>query len=247
MVTSPGSNSMGESRSLAGVQDNLPVTGGEPLDGGLPVGDARHHHVALVGRGLLAHDDEVTVHDPGVDHRVPPHRHHEQCPRAGEVLGQGVELLHVLLGQDARTGGHVADQGDVADRPGVHDHLRGGVVADLDGAGLGRVPPQVPLALEHGQVGVDGGGGGETDRLADLADGRGVAPLPDRLRDAVQNLLALGAEYLGHGSPWSSRASPPGSPDIRPDGERLFAEASPERPEANTRSKNRLTTNRRSW
>ena len=85
-------------------------------------------------------------------------------------------------------------------RPGVHDHLGRRVVADLDRPGLGRVPAQVALPLEHGEVGVDGGRGGQSDRLADLADRRRVAAVADRLGDAVEDLLPLGAQYLGHGS-----------------------------------------------
>ena len=85
--------------------------------------------------------------------------------------------------------------------PGIDDGLGGRVVADLDGPGLGGVPAQVPLALEHGQMGVDRRRRGEADRLADLADRRGIAPLPHRLGDEVQNLLALAAQCLGHGLP----------------------------------------------
>jgi hypothetical protein len=80
---------------------------------------------------------------------------------------------------------------------------------------MARGPPQISLALKHGQVGMDGGGGREADRLADLAHRWRVAAIPDGIGDAVQNLLALGAEYLGH------RVTSPSC--VAATGEHLFA------------------------
>ena len=75
-----------------------------------------------------------------------------------------------------------------------------GVAADLDGAGLGGVAPEVAEPLERGEVGVHGGGRAEADALADLADRRGVAPLAHGRVDALEDLALAGGEgLLGHG------------------------------------------------
>ena len=88
---------------------------------------------------------------------------------------------------------------------------RVGVVVHLDGPGLGRVPGEVALALEHGQVGVDGGRGGEPDRLADLAHRGRIAPLPLAVGDEVEDLLPLPAQDLGHRVSFGAHpAVPPG-------------------------------------
>ena len=73
----------------------------------------------LLGLGLLADDDVVAVEDAGVDHRVAPHPEHEQLAVAGEVLGEGQQLLDVLLGQHVGPGGDVADEGHVAGGPAL--------------------------------------------------------------------------------------------------------------------------------
>ena len=78
-------------------------------------------------------------------------------PVAGEVLGQRQQLLDVFLGQHVGAGGDLADERHVAGGPAVDGDPRVGVVANLDGAGLGRVPPQIPLTLQGGQVRVHGG------------------------------------------------------------------------------------------
>ena len=75
---------------------------------------------------------------------------------------------------------------------------RVGVEVDLDGPGLARVLGQVALALEHGQVGVHRGRGGQPDRLADLAHRRGVAPVALAVGDEVEDLQPLPAQDLGH-------------------------------------------------
>ncbi len=204
---------MGRQSLVGRREDDVTATPREGLDGGLVTGHTGHDDVTGFGFGLLAHDHEVAVEDAGIDHGVATHPEHEERPGPGEVLGEGEELLHVLLGQHAGAGGHLAHQGHVTHRARLDDHLGGRVVADLDGPRLGRVSPQVALALEDGQVGVDGRGRGEPHHLADLADRRRVAAVPDRLGDAVEDLFSLGAQDLGH--PASVRRCPPAEP---PDG-----------------------------
>ena len=60
------------------------------------------------------------------------------------------------MGQDVGSGGHVTDQGDVSYRAPFDGGAADRVEADLEGSGLGGVPPQVAAVLEGGQVGVDG-------------------------------------------------------------------------------------------
>jgi hypothetical protein len=61
------------------------------LDRGLFVGlagDAGHDQVAVVGRGLRAHDHVVAGEDAGPDHGVAAHLQHEQFAVAGELGGK---------------------------------------------------------------------------------------------------------------------------------------------------------------
>jgi hypothetical protein len=58
---------------------------------------------------------------------------------------------------------------------------------------------QQALALEVGELGVDRGRGREADRIADLADGGGVAALPDRALDEVEDPLLPGGD-VRHGA-----------------------------------------------
>ena len=105
----------------------------------------------------------------------PRTRSMNRSPSPVKSAGSGQHLLDVLLGQDVGAGGDVADERDVAHRPALDDGARRRVAADLDGAGLGGVAPQVAEALERGEVVVHGGGRGEPHGLADLAHRRRVA------------------------------------------------------------------------
>ena len=58
---------------------------------------------------------------------------------------------------------------------------------------------QVAEALEGGEVGVHRRGGGEADRLADLAHRRRVAPVALVLLDDLEDLALTGGDVLGHG------------------------------------------------
>ena len=168
-------------------------------------------------------------------------------PGAGEVLGQRVELLDVLLGQDAGAGGHLAHQRDVADGPGVHDHLGRRVVADLDGPGLGRVPPEVALALEHGEVGVDGGGGGEADRphrsRGPTAGSRGRGPTRRCSRGSASAWCSVPGPWV----PPLSVRRPVHRGCHTPVRTSVCMNVAPAVPEANICSKKPLTPNTCSW
>ena len=116
----------------------------------LVAGDAGHHDVALLGHLLGPGHDEVAVEDAGLDHRLAPDPEHEEVALAAEVGGDGKDLLDVLLGQHVGAGGDVADEGDVAERAAIAGRAGVGVVADLEGAGLDRVAPEVAELVAAG-------------------------------------------------------------------------------------------------
>ena len=101
---------------VGGLQHDLAVVPVVGLDGGLVARDAGDDDLAPLGGGLGPGDDEVAVEDAGVDHGVPTDPQHEQVAVPGEVGGQRVDLLDVLLGQHIGAGGDVADQRDVTHR-----------------------------------------------------------------------------------------------------------------------------------
>ena len=144
-------------------------------------------------------DDEVTVEDAGVDHRLAAHPEHEQLAVAGEVRRERDHLLDLLLGEHAHAGGDVADERHVAGRTPLRRGAARGVGRDLDGTGLGGIPAEVAEALQRVQVRVHRRRGGQTDCLADLTDRRRIPAVADRALDVAEDLLlALGELRLGH-------------------------------------------------
>jgi hypothetical protein len=75
---------------------------------------------------------------------------------------------------------------------GVVTGLEGGV-HDPQGTALHVLPSEVALALQRPEVIVDPVGGADPHVFANLPQGRGVAPVADRLADEIERLLlALG-------------------------------------------------------
>ena len=109
-----------------------------------------------------------------------------------QALGvKGQVILHTLLGQNGRAGGHAAHHG--------HLVLFGlALVGDGDGAGLARGLGDQPGALQSFQVKMDGGRGFQAHILADLPDGRGIAVLIGEGDDIIVDLL-LFCGKLFHG------------------------------------------------
>ena len=100
------------------------------------------------------------------------------------LVGSVEGLLDVLFGEDWRTCGHPAHDGQrdevVAEVLGhLCQPLGLGLLLldDLDGAGLLGVPADEPLLLELLEVHVNRGGGGQPDRGAYLPDRRWVGVL----------------------------------------------------------------------
>src|SRR4051794_9131577 len=134
--------------------------------------DDRHDDVAIGGRRLLAHDDRVAIEDARVLHRVAADLQDEIAAVAAGKRRHLDVLLDVLLSEDRRTGGDAADEGE----PEWRNRALGLVGEDLHRAGLGRIAPQHPQALEVCEVRVHRRRRSQPDRLADVADG-GRVPL----------------------------------------------------------------------
>ena len=153
----------------------------------------------LSADGLHANDDEVTVEDAGIDHRLAAHAQHEQLAVAGEILGHGHELLDLLDREHAGARRDVADERDVTNRAPLGRRTGARLERDLDRPGLARVAVEIALVLEGGEMGVHGGRRREPDGLADLPDARRVAALADLGVDELQDLPLAGGERASGG------------------------------------------------
>src|SRR2546421_1954856 len=103
---------------VAGQQPDVAVPVPVRLDGRLTL-DHRGHDLAVVGRGLLAHDHPVAVADRRLEHRVALDLEGEQGALTDQLPGQREDVLDRLLGQDRATGGDPPEQGYVRrGRPG---------------------------------------------------------------------------------------------------------------------------------
>ena len=71
------------------------------------------------------------------------------------------------------------------------------IEANLDGPGLARVTSDEAPVLKGRQVGVHRRRGGETDRIADLADGRRIATVTDLDVDELEDLLLAWGKSRG--------------------------------------------------
>ena len=67
-------------------------------------------YLAVTGRLLAPHDDDVVLQDPRVDHRIAFHAQKELLAAARERLGDGQVVLDVLLGEQRPARGDLADE-----------------------------------------------------------------------------------------------------------------------------------------
>src|SRR5699024_7126540 len=100
----------GEGR-VVGHEPDVVVALDEGLHRRLAV-DHRRDDLALLRRALGAHHHPVAVADGGVDHRVADHLQEEELAVAHEPLGEGEDVLDLLLGGDRHAGGDPPHQGD---------------------------------------------------------------------------------------------------------------------------------------
>ena len=101
----------------------------------------------------------------------------------------------MLRGQDRGPGGDAAQQRHVTQPVGATADRRLLVVDNDDGPGLGRIPAQDTGRDQTGEMGVDRGGGGQSDGIADLAHRGWVTPVLDRLPYVIEYLLLSLAEH----------------------------------------------------
>src|SRR5438093_2471871 len=178
----------------------------EPLEGHSVLLDLGDHDVAVPGGRLGSDENEVAVRDVGIDHRVAPNLEHVRVAGWRQHVRDPDRLRRVLVGLDGSTRGDLTD-----DRQDVRLHRdRLGhelssetepdrrVRREPDRARLGCAPFEIAVALQDLQVMVDGGRGGEADRLRDLPDRRRKAPRSQRRCDEIQDPDLSVRIVLGH-------------------------------------------------
>ena len=106
---------------------------------------------AVVGRRLLAHDDEIAVEDPGIDHALSADPEDEGRVLADEVPREGKHVLDVFLGEQRVSGGDAAQDGHVDDPLGG---LAGPILEDLNGAGLAGIAMDESFLFQGGEMAV---------------------------------------------------------------------------------------------
>src|SRR5437660_6907072 len=92
---------------VLGDELDVAVAALEALDGRVAV-DQGHHDRAVGSLVLRPYQDQVAIQDAGVDHAVAANVEQE-VPVLGQVGRKEDVVLDVLLGEDRRAGGHVAD------------------------------------------------------------------------------------------------------------------------------------------
>ena len=81
-----------------GHQPRFTTPAAQGLDSGFVV-EQRGDDVAIVGTGLLPHHHPVPIADGGVDHGIPAHLQHKKCAISDQLLRQGEDVFHLLLGE----------------------------------------------------------------------------------------------------------------------------------------------------
>jgi NAD(P)-dependent dehydrogenase (short-subunit alcohol dehydrogenase family) len=184
-------------RLVLGLQPDVVGFAVDPLDRRL-LADQGDDDFAVTGVVARPHDDVVAFEDAGVLHAFAADLQDVVAVLAADHVGDLDVLLDVLLGEDRRPGGHLADQRQTAS--GANRPLRL-VEEQLDRPRFGRVAAQQPDLLQVRQVRVHGRGRVQPHRFADLAHGRRVAGLGRVLADEVEDLLLpFGQVKINHRS-----------------------------------------------
>ena len=104
------------------------------------------------------------------------------------VCTEGEVVLNALLGEDRRSGGHVAQNGDLVTAGSL-------LLRHSDGAGLAfRLDDHTGL-LQALEMEVDGGGGFQPHCRPDLPDRGGIAVAGGEKDDVVIDLLLFGGQF----------------------------------------------------
>ena len=97
-------------RLVGGLQPDFVLLLEEALEGDRVLFHLGDHDVAVAGGLLRPDDDEVTVRDVGVDHRVAADPEHVGVAARREHLRHGQRLADVLIRLDRTAGGDLADR-----------------------------------------------------------------------------------------------------------------------------------------
>src|SRR5450432_983102 len=176
-------------RGVGGLEPDAVTLRVVALHRGLVV-DHGDHDVAAAGLELLLHEDVVAVEDAVLDHRLALHAQREDLARlADEEAIDAHRVLDVLDGQQGHAGRDPTDQrnlDEVIVLPGRAD--RTPHTDRSQGARLQIFTLQVSLLLQRAQVIVHPIGRANSEVEPNLAQGRRVAALADRLRDEIEDL-----------------------------------------------------------
>ena len=169
---------------FAGSRTTRSLPAEELLQGRGPV-DHRHHPLAVLGRVLLLHDDDVAVVDVVLDHRLAADLQ-GVVVLAAEQLAQ-VDPFVLRHRLKPATGRHQAEH---RERRGANPQAGNG---DRPGGRLlvlyALVPLDEALLLKGLEVAHDPVGRGDLERLADLPDRGREAAVLDLVPDEVQDLV----------------------------------------------------------
>src|SRR6266542_5711715 len=158
------------------------------LDRGVGAVHQRHDGLADVGLVALVHHDVVAVLDVLVDHGLPADLEHvaSAAPR-DQLVGNGQRVVAAQR-FDRLAGRDEAQQRQLGrSRLTLRRH-------DFDGAALVVRAPDVPLALQVGEVLVDRGQVLKAELPGDLLEARGVALRVEVAGDEVQDLALTAGE-----------------------------------------------------
>src|SRR5436309_44717 len=154
----------------------------ETLDRGALSMDQRDHRLAGVGLVPLLDHDVIAILDVLVDHRVPANLQDVAASASREQL---------VWDRDGFVAGHGLDWRSRRDESQQRQLRRAGLALgwnDLDRAALVMRPPDVPFALEVGEVFVHGGQRLEPELAGDLLEARSVPLFFDVFRDVIEDL-----------------------------------------------------------
>src|SRR2546425_8168673 len=165
----------------------------EPFHGGAFTMDERDHGLAGVGLVAFLNDDVVAILDVLVDHRVATHLQDVAAPAPRQELVRHRDRLVTRHRFDGRTGRDKSEQ----------RQLGGAGLTlgrdDFDRPALVMRAPDVPFALEIGEVLVNRRQRLEAKLAGNFLETGGVALLVDVLPDVVQD-LALAPRDRHNGS-----------------------------------------------
>src|SRR5688572_17492987 len=108
-------------RRIGGLEPDLAILAVELLEGHIEPTHERDHHLAVVHRLAIFHDDEIAVADLLVDHRIALDAQHVAVTLADQALGHG----NRFVAGDRLDGGAGGDEPEQRQFKGAAAHPRG--------------------------------------------------------------------------------------------------------------------------